>query len=199
MVIAWRAKAKKKPVITVSSAYSAGITDVQNRRGDTVKKTVAVDKYNKSINGVDRHDQYCVYYSFVRKTIKWWRKLFFYLLECSTVNSYILYKETCSAAGKKPVTSLEYRRSIIEALAQEHLQDSSSRPSVGRQRVGPTPNRLNRKLHLLDQRSTYRNCVVCSGETRHTTCYFCKTCPEQPALHPTTCFERYHTLQQYHI
>ena len=139
MVIAWRAKAKKKPVIMVSSAYSAGMTDVQNRRGDTVKKPVSVDKYNKSMNGVDHHDQYCVYYSFVRKTIKWWRKLFFYLLECSTVNSYILYKETCSAARKKPLTSLEYRRSVVEALAQEHLQDSSSHPSAGHQHVGPTP------------------------------------------------------------
>ena len=72
---------------------------------------------------------------------------------------YILYKETCSAAGKKPLTSLEYRRSVVEALAQEHLQDSSSRPSAGHQRVGPTTYRLNRKLHLLDQRSTYRNCI----------------------------------------
>ena len=45
MVIAWRAKGKKQPVIMVSLACSAGMTEVQNRRGDTVKKTVATDKY----------------------------------------------------------------------------------------------------------------------------------------------------------
>ena len=71
MVIGWRAKSKKKPVIMISSACSAGMKEVQTRRGETVKKPVAVDRYNHSMNGVDRHDQHCVYYSFVWKTLKW--------------------------------------------------------------------------------------------------------------------------------
>ena len=196
MVIAWRAKSKKSPVIMISSACSAGMTEVQNRKGQRVKKPVAVHTYNNSMNGVDRNDQYCTYYSFLRRTLKWWRKMFFYLLECATVNS-ILHKEACLGAGAKPLTSLDFRRSVIEDLVQDHLQQSGSHPSAGRPRLGPTPIRLNRRLHLLDQRSTYRNCVVCSGQTRHTTGYYCKTCPEQPALHPTTCFEKYHTLTRY--
>ena len=198
MVIAWRAKSKKTPVIMVSSACSARMTEVRNRKGEVLQKPVAVDTYNHSMNGVDRNDQHCTYYSFVRKTLKWWRKMFFYLLECSTVNSYILYQEACRQVGTKPLTALDFRRSVIEDLVQDHLQQCS-RPSSGRPRLGPTPIRLNRKLHLLDQRSTFRNCVVCSGQTRHTTCYYCKTCPEQPALHPVPCFERYHTITHYHI
>ena len=141
-------------------------TKPKNRKGERVQKPVAVDTYNKSMNGVDRNDQHCTYYSFVRKTLKWWRKVFFYLLECSTVNSYILHQEACRQAGTKPFTALDFRRSIIEDLVQEHLQQYS-RPSSGRPRLGPTPIRLNRKLHLLEQCSTYRNCVVCSGQTRH--------------------------------
>ena len=82
MVIAWRARSKKVPVILISSSCSAGLTDVTNCRGDQVKKPLAVDRYNRSMNGVDHKDQHCVYYSFVRKTLKWWTKLFFYLLEC---------------------------------------------------------------------------------------------------------------------
>ena len=199
MVIAWRAKSKKSPVIMISSACSAGMTEVRNRKGEHVHKPVAVDTYNQSMNGVDRNDQHCTYYLFLWKTLKWWRKLFFYLLECATVNSYILYKEVCLQVGTRPLTALEFRRSVIEDLVQEHLEQSDSRPSIGQPRLGPTPIRLNQKLHLLDQRSTYRNCVVCSGQIRHTTGYYCETCPEQPALHPTTCFERYHTLTHYHI
>ena len=91
MVIAWRAKSKKSPVIMISSSCLAARTEVQNRKGERVQKPVAVDTYNKSMNGVDCNDQHCTYYSFVRKTLKWWRKVFFYLLECSTVNSYILH------------------------------------------------------------------------------------------------------------
>ena len=194
LVIAWRAKSKKTPVIMISSSCTAAMMDIRRRNGEVVRKPVAVNDYNHSINGVDRNDQHCCYYSFVRKTLKWWRKLFFYLLECSTVNSYILHQQVAT----KPLTSLDFRRSIIEALVVEHMQQNR-RPSAGRPRLGPTPLRLNRKHHLLNQRSTHRNCVVCSGETRHTTCYYCKTCPELPALHPTSCFERYHTMEHYHL
>ena len=108
------------------------------------------------------------------------------------------YTKACRQVGTKPLTALDFRRSVIEDLVHDHLQQCS-RPSSGRPRLGPTPIRLNRKLHLLDQRSTFRNCVVCSGQTRHTTCYYCKTCPEQPALHPVPRFERYHTITHYHI
>ena len=124
--------------------------------------------------------------------------MFFYLLKCSTVNSYILYQETCHQVGTKPLTALDFRCSVIEDLVQDHLQQCS-RPTSGRPRLGPTPIRLNQKLHLLDQHSTFCNRVVCSGQTRHTTCYYCKTCPEEPALHPVPCFERYHTLTHYRI
>ena len=91
IVIAWRAKSEKTPVIMVSSACSAGMTEVHNRKGEVLQKPVVVDTYNHSINGVGRNDQHCTYYSFVRKILKWWKKMFFYLLECSTVNNYILY------------------------------------------------------------------------------------------------------------
>ena len=101
-------------------------------------------------------------------------------------------------AQAKPLTSLDFRRSIIDDLVREQLQ-SSIRPTIGRPRLRPTPVRLNNKLHLFNQRASNRNCVVCSGERRHTTSYYCTTCPEEPALHPTTCFERHHTLEYYRI
>ena len=46
------------------------------------------------MNGVDIADQHAVYYSFIRKTINWWKKIVFWLIEMSTVNNYIPYKHT---------------------------------------------------------------------------------------------------------
>ena len=57
------------------------------------------------MNGVDIVDQHSVYYSFSRKTVKWWKKIVFWLRETSMVNSYILYKLTV-ASPKSPVVSL---------------------------------------------------------------------------------------------
>ena len=58
-------------------------------------------------------------------------------------------------------------------------------------RLGPTLIWLIRKLHLIDQCS---NCAVCSGQTRHTTYYYCETFLEQPVLHPNSHFEQYTIL-----
>ena len=57
-----------------------------------VNKPVLVHSYNQSMSGVDFADQFSAYYKFVRRTLKWWRKLMFWLLEVSIVNSYLLYK-----------------------------------------------------------------------------------------------------------
>ena len=113
-----------------------------------------------------------------RKTPKQWRKMFFYLLESPTVNCYILYKKAYTKAEARPLTS----SMMIDDLVHKHLE-SSNRPTVGHPRLWPTPIRLRKKLHLFNQCTTNCNCVVCSGETRHTTSYYCTTCPEEPALY----------------
>ena len=43
------------------------------------------------MNNVDRLDQLMSYYSFLRRSVKWWRKVLFWLLEVAVVNEYILY------------------------------------------------------------------------------------------------------------
>ena len=83
----------------------------------TQEKPVVVYKYNHSMNGVDRADQYTVYYSFIRRSVKWWRKVFFWMLEVATVNSYILYKCTVT----KPTIHLDYRRTIIRTLVAGNM------------------------------------------------------------------------------
>jgi len=50
------------------------------------------------MNGVDIADHYSTYYCFLRKTIKWWRKLCFWLLETAVVNSFVLYKDSTKPA-----------------------------------------------------------------------------------------------------
>ena len=48
--------------------------------------------YNTYMLGVDKLNQMMSYYSFLHKTVKWWRNVFFWILEVATVNAYIIYK-----------------------------------------------------------------------------------------------------------
>ena len=154
-------------------------------------KPVVIDSYNHAMGGVDKADQLAIYYCFQRKSIKWWKKVFFWLLETSVVNCYILYKEH---KNNKCDSQLSFRRKLIKGLIS-HL-DPSERPRRGRRRIVDGVERLQPGKHFLAKGSK-RDCAVCSergsGGPRHMTVYFCQTCSEHPPLHPEKCFEYYHT------
>ena len=76
LCVGWRAATKKKPVLMLSSNCAHEMVTVRSRH-TTQQKPLAVDHYNHCMNGVDRADQYTVYYSFVQRSVKWWRKVFF--------------------------------------------------------------------------------------------------------------------------
>ena len=204
MALTWRAKKKKAPVVMLSTECSAQMVTVPSRHSGAAaqKKPIAVHTYNQNMNGVDISDQYTATYPFTRKTIKWWRKVFFWLIDLCVTNSYAVYREM----EQDKIPHIAYRRSIVEALATRYLSSSPPRPRVGRPRKrshpDTDPERLNGHLHLLGKRQQ-RDCVVCSSQSasgnRHRSTYYCKTCPNNPSLCPDECFERYHTLHNYKL
>ena len=203
MVLAWRAESKKKPLIMITSSGAATMVEIHPRRvsADPVLKPSVVDTYNHSMNGVDVADQMTVFYSFVRKTLKWWRKIFFWLLEVSIVNSYILHKLTST-----PKSHLDFRRAIVEEFAAISIQQTPPRPRPGRprKRLAGDPERLNQQPHFLAKRpaNEQRDCLVCSDRqrgVRRRSLYYCRICQDNPTLCPDICFERYHTLRDYKL
>ena len=195
LALGWRARQKKKPLIVLSSAGSAMPMPVQSRATQRVAiKPFVVDDYNKSMNGVDWADQLTVYYAFVRKSRKWWRKVFFWLFEVTIVNSYILYKLSVPS----PVSHFQFRQSIVNALASKHLSTAPPRARPGRppkRCLCEDPERANsNQQHYLDKKQQ-RECVVCSstcGGKRKRTMFFCAVCPSKPSLCPAPCFGKYH-------
>jgi hypothetical protein len=74
------------------------------------------------MGGVDRADQYCVRYRFTRRSYKWWKKLFFWLMKVAFVNSYILYSLDKKSSGEKLQTQLSYSRNLITQLVGNEEQ-----------------------------------------------------------------------------
>lgn len=205
LALEWRAAKKKKSLIMISTESSSNMVQIQSRgTQQEVQKPFVVNHYNHSMNGVDRADQYTVYYSFIRKARKWWRKLFFWLLEVAAVNSYILYKLNTTTA----ITHLEYRRKVLEALALRHIQSAPPRTLAGRPRKRQRsistgdPERLNGQSHFPGKLSKPKECVVCSDPAkgqRHRSLYYCMTCASNPTLCIENCFKLYHTEESYRI
>ena len=58
-----------------------------------VSQPKAVSNYNKYINAVDRSDQILATNNVLRKCMRWWKTLFFHLIDIAVVNSFLLFKE----------------------------------------------------------------------------------------------------------
>ena len=169
------------------------------RSTQTVEKPSVIADYNKYMLGVDKLDQLVSYYSFLHKSVKWWRKVFFWLLEVSVVNSYVIYKEDCTTNGIAPKSHLAYRRILVTELTNSFCETSTARArTLSRTRVTPTPHRLQQTPHFLLKAEKRVDCFVCSKRAgqRHLTYYRCETCPDNPALCPTECFKLYHTRSE---
>ena len=96
MALQW----KDKRVITLlSTSGSCNIVEVRTHRGQQKQKPAVVQLYNNHMLGVD---QLASYYAFLRKSVKWWRKVMFWLLEVSVINKYIVFTSRVKHLGQRP-------------------------------------------------------------------------------------------------
>lgn len=158
--------------------------------------------YNERMGGVDAADHYISSYMFVRKSKKWWRKMFFWLLEGSVVNSFLLYNMYQQNIGNKCCESKKFREMLFLQLVGDFRNPSGKRR--GRPSTSDKEERLNQKPHFIASFpgvNQKKDCAVCSNRKvpgqRRETHFFCETCERKPGLHPGECFKRYHTLKDY--
>ena len=88
-----------------------------SRHGEVTDKPTVVADHNQFMLGVDKLDQLMAYYSFLHKSVKWWRKIF-RLLEVIVITSYIIYKELARRRGERPITYLAFQWRLIESLSE---------------------------------------------------------------------------------
>ena len=94
MVRVWKDKRLVRMISTIQD-----ITIVNTGRKDRktkmeIKMPYAVDQYRKLMKGIERADQYLCYYSVLRKTVKWLKKVVLYLLNCALFNAFFCVPNT---------------------------------------------------------------------------------------------------------
>ena len=80
---------------------------------DHNKKQTTLLDYNKYKNSEDRLDQMFSYYSFERKMIKWWKKLFLRFYDLVVVSVHILHTKT----NKKDFTGNFLQKKSCQRIA----------------------------------------------------------------------------------
>lgn len=162
-------------------------------------KPKCVIEYNSGMGGVDRQDQRLACFPVMRKFLKGYRKIFFYMVDMAIFNSFALF---CKLKSMK-MEYVSYRLEVAEQLLQSvTLPDYNVR---GRPAQSDTPLRLQSKFwahfpkHISPTKKKQhptRVCKVCfKHKKRSETTWECKQC--LVALHVPNCFEAYHTLHNY--
>lgn len=202
-VVQWH---DKRLVSLLSTIHGDDTVSVERRSRhavgghEVVEKPEAITEYNKYMGGVDRGDQLLSYYGFPHRTVKWWRRAFFFLVDVAIVNSYIMYCE--QSRGRRmshELFRLELAKELISAgsdTSQTHPQ-----PSHGPRHQPQQPLARLTERHFPGQfeksangRQIQRCCAVCSsrkGRGKKTTTFFCKQCDMPMCIVP--CFELHHT------
>ena len=166
--------------------------------------------YQQYMRGVDRGDQLVGYYNIGRRSKKWWKKVFSYMIECALLNAYLLekYAEPAlhdpSLRGRKKRDFLDFHLDLAEQLIGLHtLRHQSGRPS---RLDSTTPPRLNANLgHYPVQDIKKMKCVVCNTkrlktgtDIRHESRIKCSHCEVLLCIHKDRdCFRKYHTANDY--
>ena len=169
-------------------------TTINRRQKDGSRKAIpcptAIKVYNTYMGGVDLADARRKTYSCSRKSKKWWHRLFFFLVDLSVVNAYILACETPNV----PKRSL---KNFILELVEELLSKHNSRKRAGRRPTADVPpsTRFNDR-HFPDRIKSKLQCVVCALDNqRRRVTFACSDCnPKHPVpLCPVPCFRIFHT------
>lgn len=191
----------KRDVHILSTKHESAEMIAQNESHlSPIFKPKCIIDYNMEMIGIDRQDQVLSSFPIMRKFVKGYRKIFFYMCDMALFNSYILYNKN-SMAKKQNYT--EYRLRIAEALLQTvPLQNYNRQESLSN---GDIPMRLqvqhwNHFPKHIDptplKKNSTRVCKVCTKhKKRCEATWECKNC--RVALHVPHCFERYHTVEDY--
>ena len=119
----------RKAVHFISNYHAVEMESVQRKEKDGSKIPVScpnvVKDYNETMSGFDKHDMLRRLYGVNRKSLKWWHRLFFGMLDMTIVNSYVLYKES----NMESLPLLDFRREL--ALGLLTLGMNPNRPGPG--------------------------------------------------------------------
>ena len=168
------------------------------RTGEPIYKPCTVVDYCHEMGGVDLMDQLLEYYHFLRRSCKWWRKLWVHLFNMVILNAFLLNK---NFGLQKNLTQPEFWYLLAAALLDyTPLVDPPDANCMPQQWGGHWPECLPVSTTAKTQRRKTRKCTYCyvsakkaaRGATRReaSTTIICSSCHVPLCVFP--CFGKYH-------
>ena len=156
-----------------------------------IRQSHSVSAYNKYMGGVDLHDQMRMKYDVGRNSKKWWKYLFWFLVNCCLVNAYIMFKMTSLRVNrKKRFRNLDFRLELARDLIGGYSKRKRSGISMNFPGVVEAENihgHINGRLPGPKRRCQYHLKTL---NQRRETVYGCSVCNVH--LCKEGCHHRFH-------
>lgn len=197
LALKWQDKREVRMLSTCNTPEMVP-TDKQDRiSGEIIYKPKCIIDYNANMGAVDRTDMLQSSIESVRKSIKWYKKVFFHILDMTLLNAHAIYK---MKTGEN-ISVADFQLKLVKELVEKYHKNTP-RTTSKRGIDGDSPLRLTAR-HFpsqlpkdTTQKQKYKRCVVCSKQKiRKETSFCCAPC--DVPLCVKNCFERYHTVKNY--
>lgn len=197
----------RRPVTMLSTVDKHEMVSVNTRSSANKLKPKCVTNYNKNMGAVDKSDMLLSYNDCTRKTVKWYTKLFFHLLDIAVLNAYYIYRHRVKEQNPNVhIHLMDFRLNLIRQLLETHtatLDEMAPPPPArpvatlrltGRHFMRPLPKSQTKNRIL------QRQCYVCmhtskAAKKRKDTSWECSLCETPLCAYP--CFEQYHTQNKF--
>jgi len=188
----------KQEVSIMSTIVSPLADDVEVNQ---VVKPVVIDLYNKSMGGVAHANQLRECYSVGRSCSKRYRHIFWFLIDISICNAFVLCNYHRLGLGQCKLKQLDFRLSLAKQLIGGFSTTMSAAQSSKRRKIEAFAlEQGNSSKHFIDKiKGRKRQCVQCKREGAKTpkgrpieTSFECVQC--SVALCKEVCFYDYHML-----
>lgn len=195
--IAWCEKKRKVCLLTSANRIDDIQINKPGKRGQPARqypKPRAIQEYTEHFNAVDKNDQMRSYYGSSTKAFKWWKYIYWFLVDVSMINAYVLYTEAPGGPRTKLLSHLEFHIKVAKALIGNF--SSRKRRSVMMKEPPPAKKEHHEATKIGSLRGK-RNCYVCSeagiltpGGKKVQSTFECKIC--QVAVCKGVCFATFH-------
>ncbi len=201
LLLSWVDNKEVNLISTVHEPVDRPARRRQRGTGITLEKPQVVNDYNINMRLVDKKDQVVASAECARKTMRWYKKFFFHILDLVLYNSNVLMNELKGTKESRVAFCTELARELIIQYKQAPVRRPPPTASQD-----PTHARLTERHFpslvpaTAGKKTASRRCHVCShterGTKKRSDCrYECRTCDVGLCVVP--CFEEFHTKLQY--
>ena len=161
----------RRDVHMLTTLHSDSFEDagkVDFKSGELIKKPSCIIQYNKNMGAVDKTDMMLSGLSCMRKSLKWYKKVSFHIIDLFLLNAHCIYT---SITGSKK-TLAEFQLCVIQQLVEKYKKHinplSCSKPSTSRHDFRILPKSATDHFpELIQQKGTSKKprmrCHVCGN------------------------------------